>query len=812
MIERRQNLLLWLCLCVLSAVTLLIYLGGSVAVGRGDVLMPLDDTYIHFQYARQIANGAPYDYNPGEAPTSGATSLLYPYLLAVGYAMGFDGLSLGLWAMGLGAVALLGSAWLVYQISRHYDVSFVIAASGSLIFILSGLPAWHFMSGMETGIITFLTLLTFYTFNMQRTHFFAIAAALLAVTRPEGSILALIAVAVYGLRQLTKERHRKHLPWLALPVLAVCLQPTLNLLITGSASATGSQAKSILSTVPFVWSDVIDRILDNFVRMWREFATGADFIPILLAPFALVGMGQLVRRHKFTVLLLTGWLLAGTAAIATLDTAFWHFKRYQVPLIVLFYPLAMLGISGLYQVIRSRTRVVAVAVAGLALLVLSGMSVQTWLEFRRLQIVNLENIYSQPLPMARWLATNTPEDAVVAVHDVGMMRYIGQRTTLDMVGLTTPGAADYWRNGPGAVAEFLVKHRPDYVAAYTTARGLNYLADTGIYGKELATYTANYDPADNVALGAPFQGIYRTDWSAYDPTMQQDGSLDYTAELTLVDQLNIADLDSERAHDYMWTDTINVPGFVSEVYQFDYTNFCTVLDGGRRIAGHEAFTLTTIPGDDLILITRLHPAEAAQLTLYINDVPVDTNPVPPIPGTWLELPFYVPGDAITSGQTRVRIETEGGYYRPYHHWAWQGDYAVPTADAPINATFQNSSFALTVADLPNTPTMQLAVDALFTVFKPPQGDYKFFVHVYDDINAPPIAQRDLYIGGLPPGAWLPGTIHEQITVDLDDIMPGTYSVAVGFYEKTTFERLAPATTTHDTVDNRLLIGEVTVDG
>ena len=26
------------------------------------------------------------------------------------------------------------------------------------------------------------------------------------------------------------------------------------------------------------------------------------------------------------------WLLAGTAAIATLDTAFWHFKRYQMPL------------------------------------------------------------------------------------------------------------------------------------------------------------------------------------------------------------------------------------------------------------------------------------------------------------------------------------------------------------------------------------------------------------------------------------------------------------------------------------------------
>ncbi len=47
--------------------------------------MPLDDAYIHFQYARSIATGQPYAYNPGLPPTSGATSFLYPYLLALGY-------------------------------------------------------------------------------------------------------------------------------------------------------------------------------------------------------------------------------------------------------------------------------------------------------------------------------------------------------------------------------------------------------------------------------------------------------------------------------------------------------------------------------------------------------------------------------------------------------------------------------------------------------------------------------------------------------------------------------------------------------
>lgn len=86
-----RNCLLWAGLaawCVLGAL-LSITLGR--AAGGGEMLMPLDDVYIHFQYARQLALGQPYVYNAGEPPTSGATSFLYPYVLAAGYALGFQG-------------------------------------------------------------------------------------------------------------------------------------------------------------------------------------------------------------------------------------------------------------------------------------------------------------------------------------------------------------------------------------------------------------------------------------------------------------------------------------------------------------------------------------------------------------------------------------------------------------------------------------------------------------------------------------------------------------------------------------------------
>src|SRR5687768_4338727 len=85
---------MWIFLCIFVGVLLTIYISLGLAASPGTLLMPLDDTYIHFQYARQMASGEPYVYNPGDAATSGGTSFLYPILLALGYKLGFTDLSL----------------------------------------------------------------------------------------------------------------------------------------------------------------------------------------------------------------------------------------------------------------------------------------------------------------------------------------------------------------------------------------------------------------------------------------------------------------------------------------------------------------------------------------------------------------------------------------------------------------------------------------------------------------------------------------------------------------------------------------------
>src|SRR5690349_16629797 len=113
---------LWLIFITIATAILLSYVWSSWQAGHGNLLMPLDDVYIHFQYARQMALGHPYQYNLSDPPTSGATSFIYPYLLAFGYLIGFQGLWLGLWAMLLGTIALIASLWAVYRLCLDFEL------------------------------------------------------------------------------------------------------------------------------------------------------------------------------------------------------------------------------------------------------------------------------------------------------------------------------------------------------------------------------------------------------------------------------------------------------------------------------------------------------------------------------------------------------------------------------------------------------------------------------------------------------------------------------------------------------------------
>lgn len=784
-------------------------------------VLPLDDVYIHFQYAKQIANGQPYVYNPGLPPSSGATSLLYPYLLAIGYGAGFQGMALGWWALILAWAAWTGCCWLLLQIAHRARLPAWAALAFVIVFAATGSISWHFLSGMETGLLTFFMLLTLYAMLTKRFVLGVAAAVLMAVTRPEGAIMAMIAVPMM-LWTYWRQVPRWQLIWVSSPVLSLGIQPLVNRIFTGDAQAAGSSAKSILSMVPADYTVIATRIFSNFGRIWWEFFTGYSqreglYLPIGLLLFALIGVWVLFQRTKRwnLALMVLGWLGAGTLAVATLDPAFWHFKRYQVPFMVLLYPLAAWGLG-----ILSEQRWFGRVGTLIVLMLFGGSAFISGVTFWRSYQINVEYLLGQQIPMADWLRENTPENAVIAVHDVGIMRYVGERTTVDMVGLTTPHAADSWRNGPGAVAAFLTSYspRPGYVASYTDALGLSYLADTGLYDELLVEFPVDLSDRYNVALAGAYQGIWEIDWSNHtaDDMPRQPYPLTQINGLRLVDKVDVANLQSEAEHAYSWSNRERIPGFPTEVYEFDYAacdENCTVLDGGRRINGMEMFTLDTEPEQDLLLVTRVHSANAGTFDVYVNDTQVATRTLPVVAGQWLDIVTFVDEQGLTD-QTAIRIEphTPGGHYMPYYHWSYQGSFNSQPAPANPSATFGD---VLVVEDIfidivDGRLTVEASVAASTALAS---ANYRSFVHVYDDITAPPVAQVDRYPldGATPPGNWLIGEVSDAFVVDLSNLPSGTYTVAIGYYDPESGERLSPQSTQYNVLDGRLMLGDIEIN-
>lgn len=88
------------------------------------------------------------------------------------------------------------------------------------------------------------------------------------------------------------------------------------------------------------------------------------------------------------------------------------------------------------------------------------------------------------------------------------------------------------------------------------------------------------------------------------------------------------------------------------------------------------------------------------------------------------------------------------------------------------------------------------------------GDYRFFLHVYADLDQPPVAQYDAYLVGAPVGSW-PHHLSERVHLSLSDVPAGTYHVALGFYNPVSLERLHPVSSAYQALpDGRLLLDMV----
>jgi hypothetical protein len=66
---------------------------------------------------------------------------------------------------------------------------------------------------------------------------------------------------------------------------------------------------------------------------------------------------------------------------------------------------------------------------------------------------------------AKWVAENTPPDALVAAHDIGALGYFGDRPLLDLAGLISPDVIPFIRD-EARLRAYLDSQAADYLVTF----------------------------------------------------------------------------------------------------------------------------------------------------------------------------------------------------------------------------------------------------------------------------------------------------------------------------------------------------------
>ena len=110
---------------------------------------PLDDSWIHLQFARNVASGQGFSYNPG-IPVAGSTAPLWTLVLAIPARLGLDPVAS---AKGLGIALTLAAALVAGRLAEWLTSSRAAGFFTALALAVSPRLIWGALSGMECRLL-----------------------------------------------------------------------------------------------------------------------------------------------------------------------------------------------------------------------------------------------------------------------------------------------------------------------------------------------------------------------------------------------------------------------------------------------------------------------------------------------------------------------------------------------------------------------------------------------------------------------------------------------------------------------------------
>lgn len=375
---------------------------------------PVDDAAITYRYAQKIAQGQGFVYNIGQ-PVQGTSTPLFTLLLALAAWSGGDLIRVGVW---LGMAATCVNCLLVYLIGRALRGRFT-GALAALLFATNAHVAANASSGMETPLYLSLVLAAFLAYHQRSSSLSMILAGLCALMRLDG----LAVGATLWLTWLWQRRRFPGketslflgvvLPWFLFAQLHFGTVVPLSLL----AKQSDPSGAEPLWMVRFFLNS-------PFEMLW---------LPVMLYVSWLLAVDEKARKSALPlviwfVLYLTAYTLVG------IDEYDWYLV-VPIPVVYLLFAAGLdLLVSRLLPASGIRRDLALIGLVGFLLFYQLKYTWNLIPTFKQ-QAVAVE---STRIAVGKWLAQNTPPDAVIATDGIGHIGYYSQRPIIDLLGLVTP--------------------------------------------------------------------------------------------------------------------------------------------------------------------------------------------------------------------------------------------------------------------------------------------------------------------------------------------------------------------------------------
>lgn len=686
----------WACAVYAASV----FYGYMHVQTRGTWSAPLDDVFIHFDYARAAARGFPFQWYDGNGFSSGNTSLLYPFVLALGYLFGFRNLELMEWAA---IVAVASVTFFLFAIGRAMDSLDRSAKYIAPPAVLSlGALDWSLWSGMENAFhlgVWALVLLPVLGL-VQNARELAVtrryawlagaAGVLLYLTRPE-SVVCIGAFAMYaaivvgrtfGFRDAFTTLLRIGVPG----ALSAVAQAAANRAFTGEWSASGAIVKLAINNPYMTSSQKLDEwlfhlkyvVLRNTQHHFAEINDHALpwgwIVPLVaLLPFASKKTRALAALLWAQVV---GWLLL----VSLNGQVRWQNERYTMSAVAWLFVLAALGLAVLIQPSSSEKKTRARLGLGLRVALACGIVAFYW----RNQAPNMRdqiwffgrasrNILDQHILAGRVLAERKPKR--VLVGDAGALIYAADVPGLDIIGLGGYHDLPFARagvHGLGASIELIERippeDRPDYMAIYPSWWG----DLPGLFGRRLVGIPV----VGNVICGGAEKVIYKADWSALD---RAGTPRSIHEDERVKDELDVADLVSEKAHDYKFPH----PGMgfvVHRVLSEPGSKTHDLFDAGRIVPYLQTESaMIAAPKGKGRLVVRTVTSKPVSAEVFSDGKllgKITANATPTWTEPSLDLPEGLPA------RFRLEIKPIDGEWVSYHVWVLEADHRQAAALSP----------------------------------------------------------------------------------------------------------------------------------